>query len=97
MKLKKKRVLCGYRRPKNIRDHLVRAAIPYKNGDEKNDPGYIPEIPDITQGGTDRKGARQKEGGPNENTRFFPTKIGRDGSHKHNETVQKYTSSKNST
>jgi hypothetical protein len=39
--IQQKRLLCGYRRPKNIRDYLVRAAIPYKVGDEINDPGYV--------------------------------------------------------
>ena len=41
--IQQKRLLCGYRRPKNIRDNLVRAAIPYREGDEKNDPGYVPK------------------------------------------------------
>jgi hypothetical protein len=38
--IQQKRLLRGYRRPKNIRDFLVRAAIPYKQGDEVNDPGH---------------------------------------------------------
>jgi hypothetical protein len=31
---------CGYRRPNNLRETLVRAAIPYRIGDEKCDPEY---------------------------------------------------------
>jgi hypothetical protein len=45
--LQNKRLLCGYRRPKNIRDHLVRAAIPYIEGDELNDPGHVEEIAQV--------------------------------------------------
>jgi hypothetical protein len=40
--IQNKRLLVGYRRPKNMRDYIVRAAIPYRAGDEKNDTEYVP-------------------------------------------------------
>jgi hypothetical protein len=45
----KKHVLCGYRRPKNLRDLLVRAQVPQKQGDELADPTYVatPPPPEI--------------------------------------------------
>ena len=30
-----KRLMCGYRRPRNIKDHIVNAAIPFREGDEQ--------------------------------------------------------------
>jgi hypothetical protein len=33
--LYERRLMCGYRRPNNLRDFLVRANIPYKEGDNK--------------------------------------------------------------
>ena len=33
--------MVGYRRPRNLRDALVRAAIPPVEGDEKLNPNYI--------------------------------------------------------
>jgi hypothetical protein len=30
-----RKLMCGYRRPKNLRDHVVRAEISYKEGDER--------------------------------------------------------------
>jgi hypothetical protein len=32
--LHEKKLMCGYRRPKNLREHLVRADIPFKEGDQ---------------------------------------------------------------
>ena len=40
-----KKLICGYRRPKNMRDFLVRAAIPYRQGDEAHDPNHLPPTP----------------------------------------------------
>ena len=37
--LHEKRLMVGYRRPKNLREFLVRANVPYKLGDE----GAVPE------------------------------------------------------
>ena len=37
----KRHLMCGYRRPKNLRDHLVTAKIPYKAGDEAADPNHL--------------------------------------------------------
>ena len=39
----KKELVCGYRRPKNLRDLLVRAAIPYRQGDELANPSFVPQ------------------------------------------------------
>ena len=37
-----KRLMCGYRRPKNLRDILVRASLPPKSGDyEEADPDFV--------------------------------------------------------
>jgi hypothetical protein len=59
-----KRLLCGYRRPKNLRDFLVRAAIPYKPGDEQNDPDYVPprqeEVKVTTMQGNQGKSVQTK-------------------------------------
>jgi hypothetical protein len=33
-----KKLVCGYRRPKNLKEMLVRAGIPFRAGDEKCDP-----------------------------------------------------------
>jgi len=42
----KKKLVVGYRRPKNLRDNLVHAGIPRLAGDEEWDPHYIiPVIP----------------------------------------------------
>jgi hypothetical protein len=38
--LHKKRLMCGYRRPKNLRDILVKANVPVKPGDEQADPQH---------------------------------------------------------
>jgi hypothetical protein len=38
-----RKLVVGYRRPKRIRDLLVRAIIPFKEGDELADPTYEPE------------------------------------------------------
>ena len=37
----KKKLMCGYRRPKNLRDLLVRAKVPYLPGDEAADPNHV--------------------------------------------------------
>jgi hypothetical protein len=37
-----KKLICGYRRPKNLRDFLVRAAIPFREGDGVCDPNFHP-------------------------------------------------------
>ena len=34
----KKKLVCGFRRPKNLRDHLMRAKVAPKEGDEKINP-----------------------------------------------------------
>jgi hypothetical protein len=39
--LHKKHLMCGYRRPKNLRDILMRANIPAKVGDEQADPNHL--------------------------------------------------------
>jgi hypothetical protein len=39
--LHKKHLMCGYRRPKNLRDMLMRANIPAKVGDEQADPNHL--------------------------------------------------------
>ena len=50
--LHKRELICGYRRPKNLRDILVRAAIPYRQGDERANPQFVPqEEPRIPSGG----------------------------------------------
>ena len=38
--LQRKKLMCGYRRPKNLRDLLVRAKVPYLPGDETTDPHH---------------------------------------------------------
>ena len=38
-----RKLAVGYRRPKSIRDLLVKAIIPFKEGDELADPTYEPE------------------------------------------------------
>ena len=37
-----RKLLTGYRRPKNLRDILVKAQVSFKEGDEKNNPLHIP-------------------------------------------------------
>ena len=37
-----KKLMTGYRRPKNLRDLLVKAKIPYMEGDEKSNPQHVP-------------------------------------------------------
>ena len=37
----RKKLMCGYRRPKNLRDILVRAKVPYVPGDEAADPNHF--------------------------------------------------------
>ena len=37
----KKYLMCGYRRPKNLRDILVTAKVPYRPGDEVVDPTHV--------------------------------------------------------
>ena len=39
-----KKLIVGYRRPKNLRDVFVRAAIPFIAGDEKHNPNHIPPM-----------------------------------------------------
>jgi hypothetical protein len=39
--LHNKKLMCGYRRPKNLRDILTRASIPHIEGDEQSDPTYV--------------------------------------------------------
>ena len=51
-----KRIRMCYRRPKNLKDRLVRASIPMLEGDEKHDPTYIPPPP---------TGQEQIDTGPN--------------------------------
>jgi hypothetical protein len=41
--LYEKRLMCAYRRPKNLRDMIVRANTPYKQGDEKSRPDWDPD------------------------------------------------------
>ncbi|MCP3932124.1 MAG: hypothetical protein GY705_23880 [Bacteroidetes bacterium] len=41
----KKKLVCGFRRPKNLRDHLMRAKVPPKIGDEKINPFSKPMDP----------------------------------------------------
>ena len=38
--LHEKKLMCGYRRPKNLRNHLMKAQVPYKKGDETVDPEH---------------------------------------------------------
>ena len=38
--IQNKQLVCGFRRPKNLRDILVRAKVPYKPGDEEADPSH---------------------------------------------------------
>ena len=40
----KKKLVVGYKRPKNLRDTLVNAGIPRLPGDEKFDPHYVPPV-----------------------------------------------------
>jgi hypothetical protein len=40
--LYEKRLMCAYKRPKNLRDMLVRANTPYLEGDEKSRPNWTP-------------------------------------------------------
>ena len=40
----KRHLMCGYRRPKNLRDLLMRAKIPYLPGDEVFDPKFDPNL-----------------------------------------------------
>ena len=61
--------MCGYRRPKNLRDILVRAKVPNKAGDELADPLYTPpNIPKETIQPTTGQRLKQKS-----ITDFFPT------------------------
>jgi hypothetical protein len=39
-----KRLMCGYRRAKNLRDLLVKAKVPHKQGDELADPNHVPTV-----------------------------------------------------
>ena len=40
-----KKLVCGYRRPKNVRDILTKAKVSFLKGDELADPTYNPLIP----------------------------------------------------
>ena len=40
-----KKLMCGYRRPKNLRDHLVKAKVPFLLGDWDTDPTYTTVVP----------------------------------------------------
>jgi hypothetical protein len=42
--LLEKKLMLGYRRPKNLRDTLVRANLPYKGGDEDARPKDFPPL-----------------------------------------------------
>ena len=46
--LYKKRLICGYRRPPNLRDLLMKAKVPQKPGDTINDPTFKPAAPTTT-------------------------------------------------
>ena len=35
------KLMCGYRRPKNLSQYLIRANIPFKEGDEYARPDYV--------------------------------------------------------
>ena len=50
--LYKRRLMMGYRRPKNLRDLLVHAGIPRQVGDELVDPHHIPPVPTTTRSQT---------------------------------------------
>jgi hypothetical protein len=40
-----RKLMCGYRKPKNLSAHLIRANIPHKQGDNKARPDYVePEL-----------------------------------------------------
>ena len=41
-----RKLMCGYRRPKNLRDNLVRARVAPIKGDWAFDPTYTPDTPD---------------------------------------------------
>ena len=47
-KLFQKKLVVGYRRPKNLRDLLVTAAIPRLEIDSLVDPHYIPPVVQVT-------------------------------------------------
>jgi hypothetical protein len=36
-----RKLMCGYRRPKNLSQYLIRANIPFKEGDEYARPDYV--------------------------------------------------------
>lgn len=40
-----KKLIVGYRRPKNLRDILVNANIPRQEGDERADPNFVEAPP----------------------------------------------------
>jgi hypothetical protein len=40
-----KKIMCAYKRPKNIRDLVVRANVPFLPGDEKSIPGWEAQVP----------------------------------------------------
>ena len=44
----KKKLVVGYKRPKNLRDILVNAGIPRQAGDEILDPNYVPPVLQVT-------------------------------------------------
>jgi hypothetical protein len=52
-----RKLVVGYIRPKNLRDILVKAIIPFREGDELADPNYIPkpQVQDAQPGCTDPK------------------------------------------
>jgi hypothetical protein len=54
-----RKLVVGYRRPKNLRNHLVKALIPYKAGDGKADPNSVPEANPPTEEGEPKEATRE--------------------------------------
>ena len=60
--LHKRKLTCGYRRPKNLRDLLCKARVPHLAGDEQADPEHVdlaPPLPQEPQPTINQKSARQ--------------------------------------
>jgi hypothetical protein len=57
-----KRLMVGYRKPKNVRDILVRANVPFKQGDEATVPNSLRPLPQIAEETTVPTPAQKVEG-----------------------------------
>jgi hypothetical protein len=57
--LYQRRLMCGYRKPKNLSEYLIRASIPYVEGDEKARPDYVEPLPNEEPAAPEIQGSQE--------------------------------------